>query len=440
MAGLLTARVLSDHFERVTIVERDPIHDWPETRKGQPQARHLHGLLARGLQVLTHYFPDLLAALQEAGAVVTDAAATMHWYCYGGYRRPFHMGLPAAIASRPLLEWQIRRRVVALPNVTLLDGRRVEQVTTSADRRCVTGVQIGRDGGATHYDTLLADLVVDATGRGSRSPQWLERWGYSRPEASEVKVRIGYTTRLYRRNPGEPLGRSWIVVTPAAPQEKRFGAMLPIEGERWIVTLGGWAGDHAPRDGAGFLEFAQSLPAPDIYHLLCRSEPLSDASFYTFPFSQRHHYERLTRFPDGYLVIGDALCSFNPVYGQGMTSAALQAAELDQLLGERHGGHGVAGIARPFFKRAATVIDMPWQLAVGEDFRFPETEGEKALGTDLLNAYGVWVHKATHHDAVVGRAFLNVMNLIQPPTSLFHPKIMWRVLKSNWRSEAVLAH
>jgi 2-polyprenyl-6-methoxyphenol hydroxylase-like FAD-dependent oxidoreductase len=166
-----------------------------------------------------------------------------------------------------------------------------------------------------------------------------------------------------------------------------------------------------------------------VYDIVSRSEPLSDIYVHKYPASVRRHYEKLERFPDGYLVLGDATCSFNPLYGQGMTSAALQMQELDRLLLKRQGR--LKGIARPFFRRSAKLIDIPWQTAVAEDFRFSETRGRKAPGTDVINAYVARVHRATHHDAVVGKAFLQVLNMLAPPASLFAPRILWRVMRSG---------
>ncbi|MCE7989041.1 MAG: FAD-binding monooxygenase [Caldilinea sp. CFX5] len=433
MAGLLTARVLSNHFTQVTLLERDKINDQPEARKGQPQTRHLHGLLAKGLETMLTYFPTLVNDLIAGGAFVTDMGLGMRWHAFGGYRKQFKSGMIGALMSRPFLEWQIRRQVVALPNVQVIDECDVEGLAFSADQSRITGVTISRRNSNQEKATLTAHLVVDASGRGSASPKWLAAAGYAKPTESFVKANVGYATRLYCRRLGDLEGADLLMIASDPPHGKRTGLIFPIEGDRWICTLGGWAGDHPPLEEEAFMAFAQSLPAPDLHNMLQRLEPISDIIPHKFPGSLRRHYEGLKRFPEGYLVLGDAICSFNPVYGQGMTSAAMQAAALDQLL---TGRPALTGLWRDFFKAAAKVVEIPWQLAVGEDFRYPETEGKKPAGVDLINAYVAKVHQATHHDPMVYTAFLKVMNLMAAPTSLFHPQILWRVLWGNRRNQA----
>jgi 2-polyprenyl-6-methoxyphenol hydroxylase-like FAD-dependent oxidoreductase len=435
MAGLLTARVLSDHFEQVTIVERDPVHDRPETRKGQPHTRHLHGLLANGLHIFTHYFPDLPEALADLDIFVGDMGERMRWYTHGGYRKPFHLGLEGTTLSRPQLEFMIRSRVLARPNVTLRDNCAVKQLLTTPGNERVTGVVLEQRGVVTETMQLSADLIIDCSGRGSRTPQWLKELGYNAPTESEVKIDVGYATRLYQRDPDDPRGQQWTLVTPDAPNENCFGGAFAIENGRWIVTMGGWGGNHCPTDEAGFLEFARNLPAPDIYNIITESTPISEILTHKFPSSLHRHYEKLARFPAGYLVLGDAIASFNPTYGQGMTSAAMQMRVLDQALGERP---SLDNIAPLFFKKAAKVVDIPWQMAVGEDFRFATTTGPKPPGTDFINRYTAKVNQVSHHDEVVGAAFLQVMNLLAPPPSLMHPRIMWRVLRGG--RKAAKAH
>jgi hypothetical protein len=252
--------------------------------------------------------------------------------------------------------------------------------------------------------------------------------GYMPPQETEIKVNVCYTTRVYRRGPNDLPEGQLLMITPQPPHDKRSAFVFPIEGDRWLISLGGMAGDVPPTDEAGWSESARSLAIPDVYNMITRLEPLSDIITHRFPASLRRHYEKLTDFPTGYLVVGDAICSFNPVYGQGMTTACLQAAALDDVLQKQP---ALADLARIFFKQAAKVVDIPWQLAVGEDFRYPETIGPKAPGTDFINGYVERVHKATHNDTVVYSAFLEVMNLKKPPTSLFHPKIVWRVLRNK---------
>lgn len=418
MAGLLAARVLSDLFDRVTIIERDKINDQPECRKGQPQTKHLHGLLAFGLAMMTRYFPELPDDLKEGGAMLVDMGMGLHWYVCGGYRQKFESGLTGAFVSRAFLEWKIRQRVMALDNVTVLDQCNVEGLLSTKDHRRVTGVRAGGE--------HPADLVIDATGRGSATPKRLEALGYPRPEEDTVKVNMGYASRIYRRQPEDPQGKTGFFISAAPPQNKRSGLLLPWEGDRWILTLAGHLGDHAPTDEAGYLEYARSLAAPDIFDKITGLEPLSDVFTHGFPSNLRRRYERLKRFPEGYLVLGDAFSSFNPVYGQGMTSAALQAFTLEQVV-RNHSS--LDGIWKPYFRQVARIVDRAWKSAVSEDFRFPETQGRKVFGTDLINAYVTKVQRATHKDPAVYSAFLEVMNLMQPPTSLFRPKVLWRVLR-----------
>lgn len=426
LGGLMTARVLSLHFENVIIIEKDEVHRHPESRKGQPQTRHLHGLLPAGFNIISSYFPDIQEALEQNGANLTDFAETMVWKTYGGYRKSFNMNLNAVTMSRPLLEHLVRERVLALPNVQLMDNTAVKKLIASTDNQRILGIQIAsKDGEETI--SLNADFVVDVTGRTSRSPQWLSDLGYETPPISEVKVNVGYATRLFKRDPHHPLSKSWMLYTPQAPIETRFGGLFPVEGNRWVLSVGGWHGDNAPLDEASFMAYVKSLPMPELYDTVSQCEPISDIMPYKFLSSLRRHYEKMKRFPLGYLVLGDAFSSFNPTYGQGMTSASLQAAELDKILQQNI---AETQLASTFFKRAAQVIDIPWSLAVGEDFRFAETTGPKPAGIDFINKYVARVHQATLKDEVVCKAFLKVMSLLEPPTSLFHPRILWRVMRA----------
>jgi hypothetical protein len=273
-------------------------------------------------------------------------------------------------------------------------------------------------------DTILrADLVVDASGRGSRSPQWLEEWGFGKPAIETVKVDVGYATRTFERRRGEFFDSVGGIVAGTPPDSRRLGAVLAAEGDRWVITLVGCLRDYPPDDEEGWLRFAASLPVPAVYELAASARPLSGIATYRFPANLRRRYERMQRFPAGYLVVGDAVCSFNPIYGQGMSVAAMEARALDEAL-----AGGVDGLAQRFFGRTRGIIDIPWTIAAGEDLRYPEVEGRRPTGFHLLNRYMDRVHAMAAEDREVCRQFFDVLNLLSPPASLLSPRVAWRVL------------
>jgi 2-polyprenyl-6-methoxyphenol hydroxylase-like FAD-dependent oxidoreductase len=429
ISGLMVARVLSDHFARVTLIERDRLPAGFASRKGVPQGQHVHGLLARGEMILQELFPGLREDLLADGAVPSDIGQNTLFFQYGGYKTRFESGHRGLLMSRPLIEGHVRRRVLGLANVALIEDSDVLGLAAADDRVRVTGVTMHRRDVDGSVEKLPADLVVDAGGRGAHAGTWLEALGFPRAPEEKIEIGVGYTTRLYRRRPGDLPGAKVAIIAPTPPHERRLGVLFPIEGDRWMVTLGGWLGEHAPADEAGFLAFARSLPAPDIYTVIHQAEPMSDFAVHKFPSNLRRHYERLRRVPEGFVAIGDALCSFNPIYGQGMTASALEAVVLDECL--RH--DSPANLPRHFYRRVAKIIDMPWQSAAGADFAYQGVAGVKAPGTDLINWYVAQVQRAVLHDRSVYAAVLGVTNMLKSPTSLFHPQILWRVLRSKHR-------
>ena len=423
MAGLLAARVLSDHFGRVSLIERDALPALAEQRRGVPQGRHTHGLLASGRNVLEKLFPDISKALLQAGAVTGDITRDSRWFFEGGCLSRPTSGLQGLLMTRPLLEAAVRQRVLANPKIVRRDGLAAEELVVDRKLGRVTGVRAGGE-------MLLGDLVVDASGRGSRSPQWLEQLGYEKPAEDVVHIGLGYTSRFFRRKPTD-LGGDTAVIIPPTPKGKRGGVMLAQEGDRWTVTLMAHFGNYAPEDLDGFIAFARTLPAPDIHEVVSRNEPLGEAASARFPASVRWRYERLSRFPAGYLVFGDAICSFNPIYGQGMSVAALQAIELESTLASSAGD---LKLAKAFFRRAAKVVEIPWSIAVGADLRIPETVGRRTASVKFINWYMAKLHRAAHTDPVAALAFHRVGNLLAPPPSIMHPRVATRVLWENLRS------
>jgi 2-polyprenyl-6-methoxyphenol hydroxylase-like FAD-dependent oxidoreductase len=428
MAGLLAARVLSERFERVTIVEKDHFPATAENRKGVPQGRHVHGLLTGGFHAMQSLFPGLEAELLQAGAPAGDLTGSFRWHQFGRYKARFESGLGGITISRPLLEATLRARVLALPNVEVREGARVHGLLSTPDRRTVTGVRLQRQG--EDGEALHADLTLDASGRGSRTPTWLEALGYERPAEDEIHIDVMYASRTYTRKPGD-LGGD---IGCLSALGKRTAAAVAVEGDRWHVMLGGFLGDHPPTDEAGYLAFAQSLPASDVYDLIRDAEPLSDVVTHRFPSSLRRRYERMDRFPEGLVVAGDAVCSFNPVYGQGMSVAALEALALRDCLNAQ--ADSVLGLPARFFEQAAKVVDTPWRLAAGADLALPgvkTSDGapKRSVAAALTERYLAGLHAAASHDEVVCRAFFEVVNLLAPPSALFHPRVALRVLRAG---------
>jgi 2-polyprenyl-6-methoxyphenol hydroxylase-like FAD-dependent oxidoreductase len=422
ISGLLAARVLSAHFDRVTVLDRDVLPPEPAQRSGTPQGRHGHGLLASGLQGLKALFPLLERDLLRAGAVQGDLVENIRWFQHRRYKARFHSGIEGLFLSRPLLETTIRQQLLEISNVRIID--RTRAVGLLGDGRRVVGVRSQQVGESIR--SVLADFVVDASGRLSRSGEWIEALGFRAPPLEEVAVDIGYTTRTFRRLPTHLKGDLGVVLAPAPPRQTRLGFMLALEGDRWIVGLGGRRGDHAPADPQGFLAFAHSLRRPDIYEVVRHAEPLTEPSYIRFPSNLRRRYERLTRFPAAYLVIGDALCSFNPLYGQGMSVAILEALALQESLS----GHAsLATLWQSFFKQVSRIVSAPWTIAAGGDLAFNGT-GPVTPRTEAMNWYLSHVHHAASKDRVVCQRFFEVANLLQPTAALFHPSIAARVFRA----------
>ena len=424
MSGMLAARVLADHFAEVVLFDRDAFPQRCENRKGVPQGQHAHALLSSGREVLEQLFPGFRDELFGQGAL-RGSYQSVRWFDNGVYHTRFD-GLEALLVSRPCLEAHVRNRLAALPTVRLTERADVESLVV--DNGNVTGVNVRFATGDTSVHP--ADLVVDASGRGSQSPAWLERMGVPRPQEEAVRVGLGYATRMYRRK-SEHLNGDLAVICPSAPPAKRGGVALALEGDRWMVTLFGMLGEYPPTDEPGFLEFARSLPAPDVHEVIAHAEPITELIPFKFPQSTRRRYESVDRFPGGYLVFGDAVCSFNPIYGQGMSAAALQATALDKCLRA-----GEATLAKSFFAAASKVIDAPWTMAVGGDLRYDGVEGARSGMITFVNWYIGKLHIAAAGDPIVARAFHRVANLLDPPPSLMQPSIAFRILKGNMRRPA----
>jgi 2-polyprenyl-6-methoxyphenol hydroxylase-like FAD-dependent oxidoreductase len=417
ISGLLAARALETVYRRVTVVEKDEVLAAAVSRKSVPQGNHAHGLLSRGRDVIESLFPGVSRELVALGAIEVDYLNDMIWVSDGHAICPGPSSISGLLVSRPVLESHLRARLLQSANVDLLSGVCVTRLMTDASHDRVLGVVCGPE----DEQKIMADLVIDASGRGSSTPKWLRAMNYTPPREEKIEVGITYTTCTFRRNPEDLGGKVGAVVAASGPGW-RCAALLAQEGNRWIASIGGYFGDQAPADRDGFLAFAKTLPIPEIHEVLAQAEQLTPFVRYSFPASLRRHYEGLRRFPEGYLVVGDALCSFNPIYGQGMTLAALEAEALRECLTkQRH------RLAPAFFPAASALIDVPWDIVVGNDLRNPRVEARRDLRHRLVNWYFDRVKRRLPLDLVVSTAFLSVSNMKAHPSTLLSPHILRRV-------------
>src|SRR5579884_583202 len=431
MAGLLAARVLSDHFEQVTVIERDRLTDDAEARKGVPQGRHVHNLRARGAAIIGGYFPDLFPTLAQDGAILVSLE-DLRWNQLGVWMVRVPSPVKALFQSRPFLEQHVRDQLAARDNVRIMDACEVAQLCTHADR--IIGVVLRHRSGEQHEEVLAADLIVDASGRGSRAPQWLNTLGYGNVQETSVKIDIGYATRIYRCPTQLPAGWKGLVIYGRPPDDKRGGVIFPMQGGYWMVTLMGSLRDYPPDDEAGFLEFARSLAQPDLYEAIKDAEPVTPTAVYKYSVNRWRHYERMERLPEGFIIMGDAVCSFNPVYAQGMSVAAIEVQSLDRCLREQElfaGNNGLVGLTQRFQQAIARDIKTPWLLSTGEDLRYPGAEGKRSLSIRLLNRYMRRVIELSASDPSVTATLLQVRNLLKPLSALFQPRIILAVLRQE---------
>lgn len=423
MAGLLAARVLTNHFSRVTVVERDRFPEHPQSRPGVPQSNHVHVLLSKGKQILDQLFPGLVGDLEIAGALETDWAAEFPWYNMFGWLPRFHSHLKSCLCSRHLLEWMIRRKLTNYDGLQFLECTQVTDLLSNASNSRVTGVRLKSN---SQEQDLTADLVVDASGRNSSLPKWLTALGYQSPQETVINSFLGYSSRWYQCPDGFQADWKVLAVASKPPNDRRGGVIYSVENNCWVTTLWGVNKDYPPTNETDFLAFARSLRTPVIYKLIKEAQPISPIYSYRRTENRLRHYEKLSRLPDGIVAVGDAVCCFNPVYGQGMTVGALGAITLDQCL-QNH--PSLNGLTKRFQKQLAQVNSAPWLMATGEDFRWEETEGGKPdLMTRLMQQYLDRVLLLSVDHPEVYQKFLEVMQLTQPPTILFQPDVMAKIL------------
>ena len=437
MAGLFATRVLADYFDEVILIDRDDVPDSPRTRGGVPQGKHFHALLPGGLNIASDLFSGFTDDLQNAGAVPCVGGQDFFAYRPEGksyaiavYQpEPKPMGM-IYFMSRSLLEHCLRRRVQGLPNVETRYRSLVRDVLAENGR--VTGLVI--EGG----HRVTADLVVDASGRNAPTVRWLTTLGFDAPNESVVNCDFAYASAVVRPSDPEALGGTgfFVLPKPEGPHNTRGAYVVRIEGDLWLAGLGGRFGDFPPTDVDGWREFGRTLAYPIWDEVLRTTEVVTKPVGFKFPRSVRRHFEWLDHFPEGLVPVGDSVCHFNPVYGQGMSAAACQARALGEVLERRtRGSQGLTGLALEFFPEAYEVTRTPWALAAAADFQDGRTTGDfpmeemqsltmLQLATDLADT-----------DPEAARLVADIVTLTRPLSALHQPP--WRAKLAPSSGESI---
>lgn len=431
MAGLVCSATLARQFEKVTLIDRDTISADSADRRGVPQSYHFHGLLPGGLEIMMDLFPGFDQDLLAAGSLTPEPA---EFYAYTSEGKSYSImrfqpepkapppGFPRThIQTRRLLERCLRTRVEAIGNIETRYDTMVRDLL-AADGR-VRGVKIEQSG-----EELEADLVIDATGRVSRTLGWLDGLGYERPNESHIHCDFAYTSAFFRpRDPDAFTDVGFFLgADPDGPHPDRGGALVRMEEGLWLAMVAGRFGDHPPTTVEGYLEFARTLIEPGFHELISEAELVEGPYHFKFPKSIRRHYERLTKFPEGLLPIGDAVSHNNPVYGQGMSSAARQAQALGQLVaGRSRAGNSLDGLWRDYFPRVFQETRAPWLFAAMADFSRPKCTGDFPMEEqETMKLLTAVMQLGEGGDAEAAMLTASIGAMRSPLSSLENPK--WR--------------
>jgi 2-polyprenyl-6-methoxyphenol hydroxylase-like FAD-dependent oxidoreductase len=437
IAGLCAGRVLSDFFEHVTVIDRDSYPTGVQERAGVPQSRHVHALLARGRQELERLFPGFDRLMSERGAQNLDFGLDFAALRVTGWAHRETEGFRLLFASRSLLEATVRELFRQLPNVTLQERATVTGLIANRDTSTlrVTGAHVTPLDAGNPSD-MSADLIIDASGRASKAPDWLQALGLESPEESVVNGHAGYSSRWFQAPESDRWPRDWwwkgIWLDIKEPDHMMAGVLFPLEQGRWIVTLGGMAKHYPPTDEEGFMHALSTLRSPILAEAVRLATPLSPVYSNRAMANRMRHYDRWRERLDGFIALGDSVCAFNPVYGQGMTTSAVSASILADCL--RKYGLTHPDFAQRFFQTQAQFQESPWRMATGADFRYPETEGVRPQGARLFDPYMNALFAAAAQDNVVRQRLVAVIHMLKTPSALFTPMVASRVALATART------
>lgn len=425
VTGLWTAAVLANHYREVVVVDRDKLVGVKEWRKGAPQTRHINGLIARGSQALEEILPGITAEMVADGVPISDLAGTVRWYFNGRRLKQEMAGLSCVAATRPVMEFYVRRRVAAIPNVTIRENTDVVGLLSTADNSTVTGARIHPQGGSP--EEIEADLVVDCLGRGSRSPVWLDQLGYGRVREDGTKVGLAYASRHYVLRT-DPFGTDHSI-NPAASAALPRGAIFTKTDSGTVeLTVYGILGDHPPTDPEGFNAFVKTLAAPEIHETIVDAEPLDDVGIFKFPTTMWRRYDLLPNLPGGYLLLGDAVCTPNPIYAQAQTLAALEVLKLRE-----HLTSGRVPQTYAFQQDVAKIIAPAFAMTTAIDLSFPGVPGKRTPQIKISHWFSRQLTYAASQDSRFTAAWMTVAGLVAPPESLMKPKVFFSVLAQRFR-------
>ncbi|MCX4825160.1 FAD-dependent monooxygenase [Streptomyces sp. NBC_01142] len=420
LAGLLAARALAEHAN-VTVIERDTFPKGPQPRKGLPQAQHVHLFWSGGADAVERLLPGTTHRLTTAGAHRLALPTHMVAYSPRGWFRRWAESHYMILCSRDLLDWTVREQVLAGHRITVLEGAEVLGLT--GDAAAVTGARVRTADGADL--TVSADLVVDATGRTSRAPEWLTSLGTARPAVREVDAGLVYASRIYQapRDTWEHFPAVLVQADPRVPGPGQAGGLVPIEGGRWLCTMSGTRGGEPTKDAEAFEEFARRLRDPIVGELLAQAQPLTDVVVSRSTINRRHFYEKIRNWPEGFLVTGDAVAAYNPVYGHGMSVAAQSALAMRKLI--RQHGWGTPGLARRIQKAVARPVSAAWDLATGQDVFYPgATESGPTLQEKLQAGYVNRLIYTSTGNGRVARTVTDVITLQKGSHVLVKPSML----------------
>lgn len=429
IAGRLVAKALSHSFRQVIILEAG--QQWKEKapRKRVPQSFHPHVLLKGGEEAIEKLFPNITNHLKEDGSIVNNFTGDLKWHHFGFWKQRFSGELVMVQQSRPILEWHLQHRIDQVSNIATRYETTAEHLLADHQRNKISGLRV-RSLKTGREEEIHADLVVDASGFGSKSVKWLKTYGIEVQE-EKVWIQLFYATRIFRlKNQKRP---DWcnLLISPSFP-ENPYGAFIQkIEGSRFFVTFSGYANERAPKTNEEFLAYAQKLPVPDVLRFLEQVEPISEIKIHKIPYQVRRRFD-LANVPNGYLVVGDAHCRFDPVFGQGISVAAMEALELQNCL--KDSTYLDKGFTKTFHKRISKLIATPWDMAITEAFRHPNINGDRPAIQPIKQWYSKKVYQLSAFDPEVYLRLARVMNLIRTPLHLFHPKIGFAILTNQKKS------